>query len=654
MSLIKSFNFAFFKQNIKKSKGATFLAILICPLILSIYLVVTGINVYSPYVVPVTVLKATDLFFMYIIPFVLSVILFGFVFKKSSTDFINSMPINRKTMFITNTIGGIILITINQLLIGFVTLLWTTIFTNLMILPNSLVDILITSWISYIFVFIASNLAMTIAGTKQSQFVAVALIVFLVPVLWELISLERETEKYDYPYGGYYSIENNYDLSITSDSETTYYDTVDTRTRYTMPFELIRGGGNYTTETIVKMVVLSAVYTVVGWQLYKRKKMEYSEESFGNLKLHILIKSLTLVPVLLFANFINYYTDSLTVTVIAIILSAVYYILFDILSKRKVPIRITLLSFVATVIVVQGVSSFLEGASHEKTVKLDIEDIKAISIGYNSNQDLWSWGLDNSYSGDAFLDDIELLDIIIKGRERVLNAGSDDYYSSYPYTSYGHKEIDFNIKTNSGKEYYIQTSIAGEYYDKLMKKLSENEEYREYITNKIINKKGIIEIRGRTLDSKSQKKIEKVLKDNIEDIELFSENNSDIYCLTKIVYFNHRIHRYKIPLNSNPELLEVVAEISNENVVKNIKKISGLNADFTVYYENGESQYCYSYEFINYIKEHANDSFDVDSKYYIIEFSGYKNSVYYTFVFYTNDIKGIDTFINDYEHRYYY
>ena len=47
---------------------------------------------------------------MYIIPVAISMCLFGYVFRRNSVDFINSMPLSRKSIFVTNTVGWIILI----------------------------------------------------------------------------------------------------------------------------------------------------------------------------------------------------------------------------------------------------------------------------------------------------------------------------------------------------------------------------------------------------------------------------------------------------------------------------------------------------------------------------------------------------------------
>lgn len=170
MNLIKSFNFEFLKQNIKKSKGAIILSLMIVPLFLSIWMVVAGLNEETPTIISLQITGWLDLVFMYILPFIYSSILFGFVFKKTSTDFINAIPINRKTVFVTNTIGGILLITMIQLLAGLIALLWGAVFNNLVIFPRAVLDMMIISWVSYVFVFITANLAMSISGTKRYTF----------------------------------------------------------------------------------------------------------------------------------------------------------------------------------------------------------------------------------------------------------------------------------------------------------------------------------------------------------------------------------------------------------------------------------------------------------------------------------------------------
>ena len=151
MSLTKYFNKNYFKENIKKSKGLIALLVIIVPLItiLSILLLINPQN-YTKVLYENEIIWA-NLICMYIIPVALSFILFGYVYKKSSVDFINSMPLNRKTIFITNTVAGIFLITLIQILTLIVAFLCSTICSTIYIFPQMIIDIFINMWISYLF-----------------------------------------------------------------------------------------------------------------------------------------------------------------------------------------------------------------------------------------------------------------------------------------------------------------------------------------------------------------------------------------------------------------------------------------------------------------------------------------------------------------------
>lgn len=235
MNSTKLFNFKFLKQNIKKSKGGIVLSLIIVPLLVSIYMFFSGINSIETQYVTHSSIGIFNVIFMYLIPFVYSVYLFGFVFKKPSTDFMNSMPINRKTMFFTNTLGGIILITLIQVITAILTFLWSAIFSKIIVFPIDILETLILCWTSYVFVFIVSNLAMTFSGTVQTQFVVTILILFLIPVCGELAEGVRDFNDFSI-----FSSQDDYDLTIVDGHRVTHYDLLETSKNYTMPFKLIR------------------------------------------------------------------------------------------------------------------------------------------------------------------------------------------------------------------------------------------------------------------------------------------------------------------------------------------------------------------------------------------------------------------------------
>ena len=107
MSLTSLFNFNYLKENIKKSKAIILLCMLLLPTIGGIILLVKcsqGSN-FMPSIYEVS---GPVLFGMYLVPVILSITLFSFIYKRGSIDFTLSMPINKKQIFLTNTFGGII------------------------------------------------------------------------------------------------------------------------------------------------------------------------------------------------------------------------------------------------------------------------------------------------------------------------------------------------------------------------------------------------------------------------------------------------------------------------------------------------------------------------------------------------------------------
>lgn len=645
MSLIKSFNWKFLMQNLKKAKGTVLLCLIIVPLILSIYLVVSGIEIHSPEIGMQEAIRVIDAIFMYIIPFVLSVVLFGFVFRKSSTDFMNSMPINRTTMFITNTIGGILLITIIQVASAIIALLWGAIFTNVIVFSALVLDTMIVSWISYVFVFVTTNLAMTISGTQKTQLLVTALILFLIPICIELTKSIREVDYYGHSYTdtGY-----RYDIAIESGYKTTYFDTLDSVKNYTMPFKLFRYGLRYSWQTNLRMVILTVIYFFLGLKLYQKKKMEFSEESFSSLKLHLIAKGLTLIPVLLFVNALNAYSRSITAFIVAVILCAVYYVIFDIVSKRKVPVATTIASFAGTIFVIQALIMFA-GSADYKTKDIDVEDIKEISIGKNSNASDFFYNdnnLDNSIlDGNYFIQDEQILDLILDGVHK-LSVSSEDVENFDLNEEYLGREIYFNIKLKSGKEYYIRTNIAEKNYNEILSILARDDDYMKHIKQRICNSDGVITVGQNITDNKTTKKIEKVLKNNFETMELFSSANDDVYYITKTVYQNNQIIKYCIPLSDNEKLLKEVAIFTNRQTLENIKG-----------YQNGMNAYVHNqdriigdiyndYKILRFMEEHAADEFVPSQEYYIISGGLHTRNGYKSFVFYTNDINEIDSMIS--------
>ena len=92
MNSTSLFNFSYLKENIKKSKAIILLCILLLPIINGIILLM-NCSLDNGFMPNIYELSGVVLFGMYIVPIVLSITLFSFVYKKGSIDFTLSMPI---------------------------------------------------------------------------------------------------------------------------------------------------------------------------------------------------------------------------------------------------------------------------------------------------------------------------------------------------------------------------------------------------------------------------------------------------------------------------------------------------------------------------------------------------------------------------------
>ena len=149
MNLTSLFNFNYLKENIKKSKAIILLCMLLLPILNGIILLMHG-STGDNFVASIYDVSGIILFGMYIIPLVLSITLFSFIYKRGSIDFTLSMPINKKQIFLTNTFGGIIIILLMQIINLIITLAISLIYSNMIIDYKMLFDIFLIYSISFL------------------------------------------------------------------------------------------------------------------------------------------------------------------------------------------------------------------------------------------------------------------------------------------------------------------------------------------------------------------------------------------------------------------------------------------------------------------------------------------------------------------------
>lgn len=638
MNLMQTFNLNYLLQNLKKSRTVLAIFIGLIPILNTIILVMMLTN-NSNYILGLAEISIINLLGIYILPIVISICLFNYIYKKKSVDFINSMPISRKSIFITNTILGIIIFA-TMLLVNAI-LIWTTcqIFGS----PIPFMMLFDYFWfflLVYIFAFSATNLAMTISGNAITQIVVTLLLFFLVPYTTfyiaatidvngsnqiNLIECNDETcqpEKY-YCYD---------DIDCQINKQLNRYQqtfTPVTKTNYTTPFNLfanlITGEGTLiNTVSVIKMLLLSIIYIILGYFLFLKRKMEVSETSFKSPHIHNIVKSLTLVP-MVSLTYLILKNQELIFIIFVVVILLIYYFIYDLITKKSIQnIKLSCLYFAATIIILTSIFAIVDRQNSSTNI-LKYTDIKELSVDIST------------YSGRSnntkiYTNNKEIISLMVKS---MLNE--DDGYSNY-YTTY--------IKTTDNKEYKTHIGLTTENYNKLISLLETEKEYTKYYKNINIDEVYALKIGDKIYSKNEAKPYLELINNSIKELSLkeFLELQqkyryiNDYYYLKLYTYDNHDSQELSINGYISYDLLNTIVNSNNALLKDSITPI--IPNDYYLYYENAYLEESYNVDFYvvksaktelyEFILKNVKDEVDMRKEYFTFSVELNHNTYHFT------------------------
>ncbi len=595
MNLMKLFNMKYFMQNVKKSKMAILLFLSIVP----IFTALTIITVGKDNILEFWELGLANIIFMYITPFVLSVVLFGYVYKKKSIDFIGSMPISRKSIFITNTIGGSVLLILSQLVTLLVSLLASTLVGGT-VFVGMLWDIFVYQSIAYIFVLTISNLAMSLSGNILTQIVTTLLITFLIP-----------------SGVAYFDIWNSGNSYRIADEYGMLYSTVTNTRSYTAPSAVFGATINgmsyeYNNTSIAKMVVLSLIYIAIGYIMFNKKIMESAGESFQNKYEHLVVKGLTLIPfAMILVPLVEEREGESILFLVAII--AVYYLIYDLITNKKNKLLTNLVAMIVSILVLFSVYDVIAKVAECTSFTLEIEDVKSIIVK-NARYNIK--GLDIEVT------DTDLIQKILVSDHR--------YNSSKTYM-----DTEINLKNGTKKLY---DAYVGEDVLEVILKQAKTEDF---------------EVKKIECDffNATDKKVNKNLKIALNNAlkanginEIYRKDNAGGVYIYAYDYVNHGIRKIAYPMNISKDVFNIVTKICNKNAVDYVK-----NREYSyIYISIGNDVEYYGdcpEELRKFIIENKDTICNMDEKYIYISVGANR--------FYTNDIQTVKEIVRKNDDKLY-
>ena len=656
MNLINLFNFNYLKQNLKKSKGALAIFIGIIPIINILTLFLMSDNNHSNEIISLSNISIINFIGVFILPIVISICLFGYVFKKRSVDFVNSMPISRKSIFITNTIGGIgILVLMNLINAIFIYILSNTL-PNLIIPIPMIIDYFILWTVAYVFIFTVSNIAVSVSGNMITSIAVSALILFLIPYIHfftcqalipthnnqyilECTSKECISNEYDSIYPEYLELskENKYMMTF---GQKQY------KVSYNIPANLILNVSNYSysngseklynTTSIIKTFILSLIYIVIGYFLFINRKMEVSETSFKNTTVHNIVKCLTMVPILSFTYLIfkESYLDIISILILLVIIIA-YYFIFDLITRRG--INNFKLNIITLIIYIPLFMLFMKGLDAITNVKtFNVNDIDSVNI------DILSEDTINPIVSEVYIEDKNFINYLLK----------NSAYDSYEIKNNDIPYINVNFKINN-KLLYTQISFQKEEYEYIKNYLSNNDELKKTINKFEYKETYAIKIGNLVVNEEEVEELSSLCDKYIQD-EVIISNLSGLR-MNLYSYTNHKLNNYEINTN-NKEIIQKIMEIENNYLKDNLDLLNGYGIDINgiindEYYDILDVN---TKDLIDYVKKDIVNKINSNYNYGYININDYLNGKSYRY--YTNDVEGLKELLEKYrvEEEYYY
>ena len=589
MNLKALFNFNFLKENVRKSKGLLAFLLGVIPIINIIFLIVL-LTTSSSNLLEFDIVSFLTYAGIIFIPLSLSVTLFGFVLKKKSVDFILSKPISRKSLFITNTLGGILVILVFMIINTLIFGLFGLVFESLTIPFGLLVDYFLFWFISYVFMFTVINLAIVLSGNLITSIVVALIILLIVPYLNGINYITQ-----DYYSGNNYIICENPDCKpesyycyndddceehLLNNEYRLYYGKLLTY-NFTAPLVMLNEAANnndtfYNSISLIKMIVLSVIYFAIGYFVFKNRKMENNETSFKSSFAHYLVKGITLFPICLLTYAIVEETEAIgwLISIVGII---IYSVVYDLITRREIykPVKSLIISALLFFLFTGVYASYFKVFDNpEKVIK------KVDSITYE-------W---------MKITDTDLINNIIKSLLDKNTMGSS-YVYNFIFTS-GNTQYEVTADINETLNNLLQDELNIWNKEKIKKFDFNRIHYMEYNDTMI----------------PITKELKNIIKDNIHKIDEFDiDSLSETDTLYLYSYHNHHYESVMIPIKLDSELFNKIITYQNELFIKFREKIDyelsyNLNAyDSDVF--SDEDYYVFDYvirsnmtKFINYLK----------------------------------------------------
>ena len=447
---------------------------------------------------------------IFVLPVLVSILLFKYTNEEKSSSFIHGLPISKRKLYITNILTGIVMYVIPFLLNVIIILL-----LNIGEMGKYLQFADIMKWFGVCMLYNTMFFAFatfigTFCASKISHGILTYILMYAPVGGLAIASIIMESALY-----GFKGLSSNLEefrgwpfIKIIEDFREmgSYY------LSQTIKFE---------TSTIIIYIASIIVMLVLGYFIYKKRKLEITKEfiAFKGIRSFVKYVATFLVNLLSYMYFCDVFEENKIVTLLAsFIITLIAYLIIEMILKKTYKVFKSIIGFIVyAVIVTIGFVILNTGAFGYETRIPKAEDVQEV---------------DFSLSSDTInFREKQNIENVIDFQQKLINEkkkGYTEYTLEYKLKNGRKITRKYNINNSLYKEELNKILTSGEYYDgkirqiqdaKKIKRITININYKEQYSTKAITVK----------DEDKEDFLENIIKDiknrkaTINDNEYVSE-----------------------------------------------------------------------------------------------------------------------------------
>ena len=417
---------------------------------------------------------------IFVLPVLVSILLFKYTNEEKSSSFIHGLPISKRKLYITNILTGIVMYVIPFLINLIIILL-----LNLGEMGKYLQFVDIMKWFGvcmlYNTIFFAfATFIGTFCASKISHGILTYILMYAPIGGLAIASIIMESALF-----GFKGLSNNLEefrgwpfIKIIEDFREmgSYY------LSQTIKFEI---------STIIIYIASIIVMLVLGYFIYKKRKLEITKEfiAFKGLRSFVKYVATFLVNLLSYMYFCDVFEENKIVTLLAsFIITLIAYLIIEMILKKTYKVFKSIIGFIVyAVIVTIGFVILNTGAFGYETRIPKAEDVQEVDFSLNSDT--------------INFREKQNIENVIDFQQKLINEkkkGYTEYTLEYKLKNGRKITRKYNINNSLYKEELNKILTSDEYYDgkirqiqdaKKIKRITININYKEQYSTKAITVK---------------------------------------------------------------------------------------------------------------------------------------------------------------------